>query len=113
MERDGVETDCKSANFVNSLLGLKYGILVAGTSMRAPVLGLQPIRERRCRVPKVPDPRISTPSPERSERTMPSSMLITTVSDSFFDNPCTRESSSLKCARVMSRRLVPSGKIST
>jgi hypothetical protein len=45
-----VRTDAEVTKFVNSLLGLKYGTLFAGTSTRAPVLGLRAARGRRCRV---------------------------------------------------------------
>src|SRR6266704_3675936 len=43
----------------NSLLGLKKGIRFAGTSTFSPVFGLRPTRPRRCRVRKLPKPRIS------------------------------------------------------
>src|SRR6185437_4604464 len=54
----------------NSLLGLKNGIFLAGTSTRSPVFGLRPTRGLRWRVRKLPKPRISILSPTRSERTM-------------------------------------------
>jgi hypothetical protein len=44
----------------SSLLALKKGILFGGTSTRAPVFGLRPVRPPRWRVLKVPNPRIST-----------------------------------------------------
>src|SRR2546430_7514393 len=43
----------------SSLLGLKKGIFLAGTSTFAPVFGLRPTRPRRSRVRKLPNPRIS------------------------------------------------------
>src|SRR5215813_12574444 len=85
----------------NSLLGLKYGIFLAGTSTRAPVLGLRPIRGWRCRVRKLPNPRISILSPERRERTMLSKMASTMTSDSFLVISTTRETSSIRSALVI------------
>src|SRR6201997_2784040 len=41
----------------NSLLGLKKGIFLAGTSTRSPVLGLRPMRGLRGRVRKLATPR--------------------------------------------------------
>src|ERR1035441_3502319 len=67
----------------SSLLGLKYGIFFAGTSTRAPVFGLRPIRGCLWRVRKLPNPRISILSPERRERTMLSKIASTMTSDSF------------------------------
>src|ERR1035438_59990 len=52
----------------SSLLGLKKGILFGGTSTRAPVFGLWPMRPRLLRVGKLPKPRISTLSPDRRAR---------------------------------------------
>src|SRR6202012_3137372 len=40
----------------NSLLGLKKGIFLAGTSTRSPVLGFRPTRGLRWRVRKLPKP---------------------------------------------------------
>lgn len=48
---------------LSSLLGLKKGIFFGGTSTLAPVFGLRPTRPRRCRVRKLPNPRISILSP--------------------------------------------------
>jgi hypothetical protein len=67
----------------SSLLGLKKGILFGGTSTRAPVFGFRPLRARLWRVWKLPNPRISTLSPARRARTMPSNIAQTTTSDSF------------------------------
>jgi hypothetical protein len=53
-----------------SLLGVKYGILFAGTSTRTPVFRLRPVRAWRSRVRKLPNPRISTLSRDRRARTM-------------------------------------------
>ena len=71
----------------SSLLGLKKGIFFGGTSTRAPVLGLRPMRARLWRVWKLPNPRTSTLSPDRRARTMLSNMAQTTTSDSFRDIP--------------------------
>ena len=64
-----------SSSSRSSLLGLKKGILFGGTSTRAPVLGLRPMRPRLWRVWKLPNPRISTLSPDRRARTMLSNMV--------------------------------------
>src|SRR3984885_1713661 len=48
----------------SSLEGLKKGTRLAGTSTFAPVLGLRPVRALRCRVRKLPKPRISILSPD-------------------------------------------------
>src|SRR5712675_3494729 len=77
----------------NSLLGLKNGIFLAGTSTRAPVLGLRPTRDFRCRVRKLPKLRISILSPARSERTTLSKMVSTTTSLSFRVSSATRDTS--------------------
>ena len=55
---------------LSSLLGLKYGIFFAGTSTRAPVFGLRPMRGCLWRVRKLPNPRISILSPARRDRTI-------------------------------------------
>src|SRR5215469_8190187 len=47
----------------SSFEGLKNGTRLAGTSTLAPVLGLRPVRAFRCRVRKLPKPRISILSP--------------------------------------------------
>src|SRR6185369_8679935 len=47
----------------SSLEGLKKGTRLAGTSTLAPVFGLRPVRALRCRVRKLPNPRISILSP--------------------------------------------------
>src|ERR1035441_8493615 len=86
---------------INSLLGLKYGIFLAGTSTRAPVLGLRPTRGWRWRVRKLPNPRISILSPLRKERTMLSKMASTMTSDSFRVISTTRETSSIRSALVI------------
>src|SRR5690242_3812571 len=90
----------------NSLLGLKYGIFLAGTSTRAPVLGLRPIRGCRWRVRKLPKPRISILSPVRSERTILSKIASTMTSDSFRVISTTRETSSIRSALVIAVLLV-------
>ena len=72
-----------SSSSRRSLLGLKKGILFGGTSTLAPVFGLRPMRARRWRVWKLPNPRISTLSPDRRARTILSNMAQTTTSDSF------------------------------
>src|SRR5262249_4046307 len=86
---------------LSSLLGLKYGIFLAGTSTRAPVLGLRPIRGWRWRVRKLPNPRISILSPERRERTILSKIASTMTSDSFRVISTTRETSSIRSALVI------------
>src|SRR6267378_8459289 len=48
---------------LSSLLGLKYGMRLEGTSTRVPVFGLRPTRGWRWRVRKLPKPRISILSP--------------------------------------------------
>src|ERR1039458_6621237 len=85
----------------NSLLGLKYGIFFAGTSTRAPVFGLRPIRGCLWRVRKLPNPRISILSPERRERTILSKIASTITSDSFRVISTTREPSSIRSAFVI------------
>src|SRR5216684_4188177 len=85
----------------NSLLGLKKGIFLAGTSTRSPVLGLRPTRGLRWRVRKLPNPRISILSPARSERTMLSKMVSTITSLSLRVNSARRETSSIRSAFVI------------
>src|SRR5713101_1959741 len=92
---------------LSSLLGLKNGIFLAGTSTRSPVLGLRPTRGLRCRVRKLPKPRISILSPTRSERTMLSNMVSTMTSLSLRVNSASRETSSIRSAFVI-RSLAPS-----
>ena len=65
------------------LAGLKNVIRLAGTSTRAPVLGLRPIRPCRCRVRKVPKPRISILSPGSIAFTILSRMH-STMTAAFF-----------------------------
>src|SRR5579883_511413 len=86
---------------LSSLLGLKYGIFLAGTSTRAPVLGFRPMRGWRWRVRKLPKPRISILSPPRSDRTMLSKIASTMTSDSFRVISTTRETSSIRSAFVI------------
>src|SRR3954447_26829275 len=74
-----------STSWRSSLLGLKKGILLGGTSTGAPVFGLRAMRPRLWRVWKVPNPRISTLSPDRTARTMASNMAQTTTSDSLME----------------------------
>src|ERR1700719_1264410 len=85
----------------SSLLGLKNGIFLAGTSTRSPVLGLRPTRGLRWRVRKLPNPRISILSPARSERTTLSKMVSTITSLSLRVNSARRETSSIKSALVI------------
>src|SRR5579862_8083004 len=85
----------------NSLLGLKKGIFLAGTSTRSPVLGLRPTRGLRWRVRKLPKPRISILSPARSERTTLSNIVSTITSLSFRVSSAKRETSSIKSALVI------------
>src|ERR1039457_5179341 len=85
----------------SSLLGLKYGMRLGGTSTRVPVLGLRPTRGWRWRVRKLPNPRISILSPARNERTMLSKMASTMTSDSFRVISTTRETSSIRSALVI------------
>src|SRR5262245_12534016 len=86
----------------NSLLGLKKGIFLAGTSTRSPVFGLRPTRGLRWRVRKLPKPRISILSPARSERTMLSKMVSTMTSLSRRVTSARRETSSIRSAFVIS-----------
>src|SRR6266852_8411426 len=85
----------------NSLLGLKKGIFLAGTSTRSPVLGLRPTRGLRCRVLKLPKPRISILSPARNERTTLSKIVSTITSLSFRVSSAKRETSSIRSALVI------------
>src|SRR5579872_1505687 len=85
----------------SSLLGLKKGIFLAGTSTRSPVLGLRPTRGLRWRVRKLPKPRISILSPARSERTTLSKIVSTITSLSFRVSSAKRETSSIKSALVI------------
>src|SRR5229473_3019008 len=103
---DGVAAACASPLEVltrsfNSLLGLKYGIRLDGTSTRVPVFGLRPTRGCLCRVRKLPYPRISILSPARRERTMLSKMASTITSESLRVISTTRETSSIKSALVI------------
>src|SRR5436190_4243045 len=84
----------------NSLLGLKKGIFFAGTSTFSPVLGLRPVRPRRWRVRKLPNPRISILSPFCSDSMMLSKIVSTMDSDSLRGNSVTRNTSSIKSAFV-------------
>src|SRR5271168_600560 len=72
-----------------------------GTSTRVPVLGLRPTRGCLCRVRKLPNPRISILSPDRSERTMLSKMASTITSESLRVISTTLETSSINSALVM------------
>src|SRR5580693_3207985 len=72
-----------------------------GTSTRVPVLGLRPTRGCRCRVRKLPNPRISILSPPRSERTMLSKIASTITSESLRVISTTRETSSINSAFVI------------
>src|ERR1700722_8233774 len=89
----------------NSLLGLKKGIFLAGTSTRSPVLGLRPTRGLRWRVRKLPKPRISILSPTRRERTMLSKMVSTITSLSFRVSSASWETSSIRSALVIADSL--------
>src|SRR5215469_1264355 len=86
----------------SSLLGLKKGIFFAGTSTRSPVFGLRPTRELRCRVRKLPKPRISILSPARSECTMLSKIVSTITSLSRRVTSVIRATSSIRSAFVIS-----------
>src|ERR1700726_545274 len=85
----------------SSLLGLKNGIFLAGTSTRSPVLGLRPTRGLRWRGRKLPKPRISILSPGGRERTTLSKMVSTITSLSFRVSSAKRETSSIKSALVI------------
>ena len=85
----------------NSLLGLKKGIFFAGTSTRSPVLGFRPTRGLRCRVRKLPKPRISILSPARRDRTTLSKIVSTITSLSFRVSSAKRETSSIRSALVI------------
>src|SRR5579872_783085 len=95
----------------SSLLGLKKGIFLAGTSTRSPVLGLRPTRGLRWRVRKLPKPRISILSPARSERTMLSKIVSTTTSLSLRVNSTRPETSSIRSALVIITVLSNSSRI--
>ncbi len=96
----------RSPDRFNSLLGLKNGLFLAGTSTRSPVLGLRPTRGLRCRVRKLPKPRISILSPARNERTTLSKIVSTITSLSLRVSSAKRETSSIRSALVMGRFFV-------
>src|SRR6202046_1732759 len=85
----------------NSLLGLKKGIFLAGTSTFSPVFGLRPTRGLRWRVRKLPKPRISILSPARRERTTLSKIVSTITSLSLRVSSAKRETSSIRSAFVI------------
>src|SRR5579863_3860534 len=74
---------------------------LAGTSTRAPVLGFRPTRGCRCRVRKLPNPRISILSPPLRDFTTLSKIASTMTSESFRVISTTRETSSISSALVM------------
>src|SRR5882724_9255014 len=84
----------------SSLLGLKKGMRLAGTSTFSPVFGLRPTRPLRCRVRKLPKPRISIFSPFWMAPMMLSKMVSTMVSDSLRGSSVTFNTSSIKSAFV-------------
>src|SRR5882762_2436249 len=84
----------------SSLLGLKKGIRFAGTSTFSPVFGLRPTRPLRCRVRKLPKPRISIFSPFWMAPMMLSKMVSTMVSDSLRGSSVTFRTSSIRSAFV-------------
>src|SRR6266702_4200529 len=85
---------------LSSLLGLKNGMRLGGTSTLAPVFGLRPVRPRRWRVRKLPKPRISIRSPPCSAPMMLSKMVSTMASDSLRPSSVTRTTSSTRSALV-------------
>src|SRR6202042_3171180 len=85
----------------NSLLGLKKGIFLAGTSTFSPVFGFRPVRGLRWRVRKLPKPRISILSPARRERTTLSKIVSTITSLSLRVSSARRETSSIRSAFVI------------
>src|SRR5579872_4269276 len=91
----------------NSLLGLKYGMRLEGTSTLVPVLGLRPTRGWRWRVRKLPNPRISILSPPRKDFTTLSKMASTITSESLRVISTTRETSSINSALVICYRPSP------
>src|SRR5487761_1583192 len=99
----GAAALCVLTKSFSSLLGLKNGILLGGTSTFAPVFGLRPILPRRCRVRKLPKPRISILSFFCSASIMLSNTVSTTVSDSLRGSSVTRITSSIKSAFVTVR----------
>src|SRR5271165_6560560 len=103
----GGATELLTMSF-NSLLGLKNGIFLAGTSTRSPVLGLRPTRGLRWRVRKLPKPRISILSPTRRERTMLSKIVSTITSLSLRVSSANRDTSSIRSAFVI-RLFAPFG----
>src|SRR5258706_5853597 len=82
----------------NSLLGLKKGIFLAGTSTFSPVLGLRPIRGLRWRGRKPPKPRISVLSPARQDRTTLSKDLSPITLPSFRRKSAQSQASSIPSA---------------
>src|ERR1700685_521141 len=85
----------------SSLEGLKKGTRLSGTSTLSPVLGLRPMRALRCRVRKLPKPRISILSPARNDRTTLSKIASTITSLSLRVSSAKRETSSIKSAFVI------------
>src|SRR3984957_522857 len=73
----------------------------AGTSTRAPVFGLRPTRGWRCRVRKLPKPRISILSPVRRLFPPLSKIASTITSESLRVISPTRDTSSINSALVM------------
>src|SRR6185437_11381369 len=89
----------------SSLLGLKYATFRAGTATGAPVFGLRPMRASRCRMRKLPNPRISTLSPACSEFTMLLKMVSTMVSRASRVSAPVFPTSSIRSALVINRTL--------
>src|SRR5437899_9448184 len=86
---------------LSSLLGLKKGMRLGGTSTLAPVFGFRPTRPRRWRVRKLPKPRISILSPVCRAAMMLSKIVSTMISDSLRGSSVTRTTSSTKSALVI------------
>src|SRR5437868_8497957 len=74
---------------------------LGGTSTLAPVFGLRPTRPRRCRVRKLPNPRISILSPVCNAWMMESKIVSTIASDSLRGSSVARMTSSTRSALVM------------
>src|SRR6266536_5729717 len=81
---------------------LKNGTRFSGTLTASPVLGFRPLREFRCRIRKLPNPRSSTLSPLLRASVMLSKTVLTISSVSFFVRLASWATSSINSALVMS-----------
>src|SRR5262249_48873592 len=82
---------------------LKNGTRFSGTLTLSPVFGFRPLRELRCRMRKLPNPRSSTLSPRPRASVMLSKTVLTMSSVSFLVSVATFDTSSINSAFVMKR----------